>query len=156
MSESVLDRPAPDSTESRAKTPIHLWIVGVVALLWNAGGAFDYLATELKWGPYISQLTEEQLAYFYGFPSWAVACWALAVWGGLFGAVALLLRKRWAVWSFAVSLIGMALSSLYSFALSNGAEIMGTGGVIFTVVIAVFAVFLLLYSRWLARRGVLT
>lgn len=156
MSESVLDRPAPGSTESRAKTPIHLWIVGVVALLWNALGAFDYLATQIEWEPYMSQFTDEQLAYFYGFPSWAVACWAIAVWGGLLGAVGLLLRKRWAVWMFGASLIGMALSSLYNFALSNGAEFMGTGGVIFSVVIAVLAITLLLYSRWLARRGVLT
>ena len=32
----------------RPKTPKHLWIVGILALLWNFMGAFDYLATQLK------------------------------------------------------------------------------------------------------------
>ena len=36
-------------------------------------GAFDYLATQLQFEPYMSQFTEEQLSYFYGFPAWAVA-----------------------------------------------------------------------------------
>jgi len=78
--------------ETRPKTPIHLWIVGILALLWNAMGAFDYLATELQLEAYMEGFTEEQLAYFYGFPSWVVAFWAFAVWGGLLASVGLLLR----------------------------------------------------------------
>ena len=151
MSESVLDRSAP-----RAKTPIHLWIVGVVALLWNLMGAFDYLATQTRMESYMANFTEEQLEYFYGFPAWMVACWAFAVWGALAGAIGLLLRKRWAVWMFGISLIGMILTTIYNFGLSNGAEIMGTGAVIFTAIIWVVAIFLLLYSRRLAKQGVLT
>lgn len=156
MSESVQGRPASGAPESRTKTPIHLWIVGVVALLWNLMGAFDYLATQTRMESYMSQFSDEQLAYFYGFPAWVVSCWAFAVWGGLAGAVGLLLRKRWAVWMFGISLVGMILTSIYNFVLSSGAEIMGTGAAIFTVVIAALAIFLLLYSRWLATKNVLT
>ncbi len=43
MSESVLERPAP-----RTRTPVHLWIVGVLALLWKGMGAFDDLATQMR------------------------------------------------------------------------------------------------------------
>lgn len=139
----------------RRRTPVHLWIVGVLALLWNAIGAFDYLATELKLDFYMSQFTEQQLAYFYGFPAWAVAGWAFGVWGGLAGAVGLVLRRRWAAWAFAVSLAGMAVSSLYTLVLSNGAEVMGTSGAVFSAVIWVAAIFLLLYARVLAKRGFL-
>ena len=31
-----------------ARAPMHLWIVGVLSLLWNAMGVFDYLATKLR------------------------------------------------------------------------------------------------------------
>ena len=34
--------------EARRRTPVHLWIVGILALLWNLMGAFDYLATQLE------------------------------------------------------------------------------------------------------------
>jgi ribose/xylose/arabinose/galactoside ABC-type transport system permease subunit len=126
-----------------------------LALLWNAMGAFDYLATQLKLDFYMSQFSEEQLAYFYGFPAWAVAGWAFGVWGALAGAVGLLLRRRWAVWAFAVSLAGLAVSSIYTLVLSNGAEVMGSEGAVFSAIIWAVAIFLLGYARALAKRSVM-
>lgn len=32
----------------RVATPWHLWVVGVVAVLWNAFGCWDYTMTHLK------------------------------------------------------------------------------------------------------------
>jgi hypothetical protein len=59
------------------------------------------------------------------------------------------------VWAFAVSLAGMLVSSIYTLGLSDGAQMMGTGGVIFTVVIWAVAILLLVYARAMANRGVL-
>ena len=87
------------------RTPWHLWLVGVLALAWNGIGAFDYMMTETRNPGYMSDFTPEQLAYFYAFPKWVVATWATSVWGGVLGAVLLLLRKRLAVPVFAVSLV---------------------------------------------------
>ena len=74
--------------------PWHLWLLGIVGTLWNLMGAFDYLMTQTENEGYMSRFTPEQLEYFYGFPAWVVAFWALAVWGGLLGTVLLLFRKR--------------------------------------------------------------
>ena len=71
------------------------------------------------------------------------------------GSIGLLLRRAWSVWAFAVSLAGLFVSSIYNFVLSNGAEIMGTGGVIFSVIIWVVAILLLVYARSQAKRDVL-
>jgi len=141
--------------QNTAKTPVHLWIVAIVSLIWNAFGAYDYLATKLKFESYMSQFTPEQLEYFYGFPSWMVACWAIGVWGAFFGSVALLLRKSWAVWLFGASILGLALSTLYNFVLTDGQGIMGEVGVIFTVVIWVILLLLFFYARAMAKKGVL-
>jgi len=141
--------------ETRPKTPIHLWIVGILALLWNAMGAFDYLATELQLEAYMEGFTEEQLAYFYGFPSWVVAFWAFAVWGGLLASVGLLFRRKWSVWAFGVSFAALVVTSIWNFGMSNGAEIMGSVGVFFSVVIWIISIFMLVYAWWLAKRGVL-
>jgi hypothetical protein len=146
---------ASSAATARPGTPLHLWVVGVVSLLWNLMGAFDYLATELKLESYMSQFSEEQLAYFYAFPAWAVAGWAFGVWGAVAGSIGLLLRRRWAVWAFAFSLAGMVVSSLYTLVLSNGAAVMGTGGMVFTAVIWMIAIALLVYVLAQARRGVL-
>jgi hypothetical protein len=141
--------------QNTVKTPVHLWIVAIVSLLWNAMGAYDYLATKLRIESYMSQFTPEQLDYFYAFPAWMVVAWAIGVWGSFFGSVALLLRKSWAMWLFGASILGLAISTLYNFVLTDGAEAMGSGGVIFTAVIWVIALLLFFYARAMAKRGVL-
>lgn len=140
----------------RVKAPVHLWIVGILAVLWDAGGAYDYLATQYRIESYMSQFTEEQLAYFYAFPAWMKAAWAVGVWGALLGSIFLLLRKSWAVWLFGASLLGLAVSSVYNFLLTDGLAVMGEGGAVFTVVIWIIALFLFFYARAMAKRGVLT
>jgi hypothetical protein len=137
------------------KAPVHFWIVAILSLLWNAFGAFDYLATQLELDFYMGAFNEEQLAYFYGFPAWSVAAWAFGVWGAVAGSIGLLLRKKWAVWAFAVSIAGMVVNGIYTFFLTKGLEIMGEGAPIITVVIWVVAIFLLIYAIAMKKRGIL-
>ena len=138
------------------KAPVHFWIVAVLSLLWNAFGAFDYLATQFELDFYMSAFTEEQLAYFYGFPAWSVAAWAFGVWGAVAGSVGLLLRKKWAVWAFGISIAGMLVNGIYTFVLTNGLEIMGEASPILTAIIWVVAIFLMVYAIAMKKRGVLT
>lgn len=142
-------------SDATNRTPRHLWIVGILSLLWNAVGAFDYSATQLRLESYMSQFPPEQLEYFYSFPAWAVAAWAFGVWGSLLGSLGLLLRQRWAVWMFGLSVLGLAFTTLYNFVLTDGLAVVGTGAAIFSAVIWVIALFLLFYARAMAQRGVL-
>ncbi len=140
------DRPAP----------WHLWLVGVLTLLWNGVGAFDYLMTKTKNASYMGAFTPEQLEYFYGFPAWVVACWALSVWGGVVGSALLLLRRRWAVPVLAVSLAAMLPTWVYNYLLTDGLRIMGgAGAATFSAAIFVVALALWLYARRLANANVL-
>jgi hypothetical protein len=96
----------------RTRAPIHLWIVGILSLLWNLFGAIDYMMTRTRNMEYLSQMGDpsRMLAYIEGMPMWAQAGWGLGVWAALAGSVLLLMRSQWAMWAFALSLIGMALS----------------------------------------------
>jgi hypothetical protein len=138
------------------KTPIHIWIIGIVSLFWNAVGAFDYTATQYKLDFYMSQFTAEQIDYFYAFPVWMDAAWAVGVWGSLLGSLALLLRKALAAWLFGAAILGLAASSVYNFVLSDGAEVMGSGAVTFTYVIWGIALFLYFYAATMAKRRFLS
>lgn len=141
--------------QERSGRPLHLWIVGVLSLLWNAMGAFDYLATKLRLEGYLARFNEAQLEYFLSFPSWFTAFWALGVWGALLGSFALLLASRHAVALFSVSLAGMLTTSLYSLGFSEGLEVMGPGALVFSAVIFVIAVLLLVYAARQRACGVL-
>lgn len=138
------------------KAPWHLWLVGILALLWNAVGAFDYVMTETRNEAYMGQFSPEQLEYFYGFPGWVVAFWAIAVWGSVLGSVLLLLRKRAAAPVFLVSFVAMIVTSFHNFVLTDGMEVMGGAGAVFSGFIFLFALGLWLYARAMADRGVLT
>ena len=140
---------------SKTKTPIHLWIVAILAVLWNAVGAFDYVATQYQLESYIGQFTPEQLDYFFAFPVWMVAAWAIAVWASVLGSLSLLMRKAFSVWLFGISILGLAVSSIY-FILSDGMAVMGSEGATFTAVIWIIALFLYFYSKAMAARRVLT
>lgn len=138
------------------KTPWHIWVVGIVALLWNSVGAMDYFMTQTRNEGYLSQFTPEQLEYFYAFPTWLVALWAIAVWGGVLGALLLLARKRLAVSVFLVSLISMATTAVYNYGISNGMEVVGdTFSLVFTAVIFIIALALYRYARTMHAKGFL-
>lgn len=139
------------------KTPWHLWVVGGVSLLWNAVGAFDYTMTKMKNADYLASFTPEQQAYFASFPIWANVGWALGVWGSVIGSVLLLARSRHAVAAFALSLVGLALSSLYQFGMHYGdlQRMFGSFPMVFTAIIWVIAIALLVYARKQVAAGIL-
>ena len=137
-------------------TPKHLWIVGILSLVWNAVGAFDYLMTQTRNPAYMGNFSPEQLEFFLGFPAWVDGAWAIAVWGSVLGSVLLLLRRRLAVPVFVVALVAMAVTTVHNFVLSDGLEVMGgMGPAAFSALIFVVGVLLVLYARAMARRGVL-
>ncbi len=138
------------------KTPLHLWIIGIVGLLWSSMGAMDYIMTQTKNESYMSGFTPEQLAFFYGFPTWVVFFWAIGVWGGVLGAVFLLLRRRVSVWIFLASFVAVIITTFRNYVLSNGMEVSGdVFSLFFTAVIIIIAAGLYMYSNAMKKKGVL-
>jgi hypothetical protein len=140
--------------DTAGKTPWHLWLVGGVALLWNAFGGYDYIMTQTRNAAYLAQFTPEQRAYFENFPIWMEAVWGIGVWGAVAGSVLLLLRMKWAFHAFLASLIAFAISVVYG-QMSGGNALMGSTGMIFSAVIFLLGLGFVLYSRAMHRRGVL-
>ena len=92
--------------------PWHLWVVGILALLWNAFGTFAWAGTTFMAEQMVATLPEAQRDYVLSLPAWSSATWALGVLGGLLGAILLLLRSRHAVTAFAASLLGALVNQL--------------------------------------------
>ena len=158
MTEAVETR---NSGYAGTRTRVHLWIVGVLALLWNGFGAYDYVMTRRRDTDYLAGMMptvdpNATLAWIDGFPIWAQFGWGLGVWMGVLGAVLLLVRKRWAVWAFALSLLGAVLGLGYQIAMAP--PLPGAEGAMFEImpyVIILVALGLFLYARSLERKGVL-
>ncbi|WP_342070307.1 hypothetical protein [Yoonia algicola] len=140
------------------KTPIHLWIVGIVSLLWNAGGAIDYVMTRTNAPEYMAAQPPERLAMLQDAPMWFGVTWALGVWFSVIGSLMLLMRSRFAGAAFALSLVGLIGSSVYTYGVADGGSMVaaaGAGAIAFTIAIPVILVLLWIYARAMTRRGVL-
>ena len=144
-----------DRRVTRAATPWHVWVVGAVALLWNAMGATDYVMTQTRSPIYLAMMTPAQLAWVASFPGWAVALWAVGVWGAIAGTLLLLARSRLAVAAFAVSLLGLAGTTLYQRMINAPPGAPGVADAFFTVALWAVAIALLVYARDLVKRRVL-
>lgn len=132
-----------------AATPWHLWVVGALALMWNAFGCYIYTMTMLRDPALMAQTPPEMVAVLDATPAWANGAWAFGVWGALAGSVLLLLRSRAAVWAFVVSLLGLAGTAIYEVLYSvpmNPAQ---------AVTIWAIALFLVWYALKMRREGVL-
>lgn len=150
-----------DQTTAR-RTPAHLWIVGTLATVWNAFGAYDYVMTRSRDRQYLEGMMPgvdpaALLAWIDGFPLWAQFGWGLGVWMGLLGSVLLLVRSRWAVHALGLSLAGMILSFGFQFTGAPpmpGEEQVGAMKYMPLVIAAVGAA-LLYYAYRQRQRGVL-
>ena len=143
------------TAEGRA-TPVHLWLVGILALLWNGYACYEYLMTNLKDQAFMARIPADQLAYMDSLPSWLTAFWALGVWGGLAGAILLLVRSRYAVWAFALSLVGAVIGLGYQMFIAKMPASMTAGAMAFMPwVIIIVCLFLLWYARGQEKQGAL-
>ena len=145
----------------QASPPMHLWIVGGVATLWNAFGCYDYLMTRMRNTDYLASMMptvdpNAMLAWVDGFPMYAQVGWGLGVWAGLAGAILLLLRSRWAVWGMGLSMAGAVISLGYQIA--GAAPLPGADDMFFKAmpyVIILITIALFLYARAMEKKGVL-
>ncbi len=140
------------------KTPLHLWIVGVLSLFWNAGGAVDYLMTKTNAAEYMAAQPPERLAMLEQAPLWFDATWAIGVWLSVIGSLLLLARSRMAGSAFALSLAGLIGSSIYTYGIAEGGSMVAAAGpaaMAFSIAIPVILVALWVYARAMTKRGVL-
>ena len=137
--------------------PWHLWLIGIIGGLWSSMGVISFMLTQMHVEAVMSRFPPQQRAYFESFPLWAVAFWAIGVFGGVIGCLLLLLKNRLAFQVLLASAIGAIVSNLGGLFLLGGMEVMReTGGLGLTLFPIIFAAVLASYARAMSRKGVLS
>lgn len=134
------------------KAPWHLWVVGILALLWNISGAYTIMSAQAGRLPGISA---DEAAYYAAQASWFVVVTDLALLSAIAAAVALLLRRRWAVPLFGISIVCIAVTAGYDLAAGTSRMFANQGALIATIVIWVLAVLQFWYAAAMRSKGVL-
>jgi hypothetical protein len=123
-----------------------------VAILWNILGVGAYLAQAYMPEEALELLSQGEQDYYNNYPAWATASFAIGVFGGLLGSIALLLRKKIAFLLFTLSLIGQ---QIYNFFLQDYITLTSTS-VIGPIVIIIICFFLMWYSKAQKTSGLLS
>lgn len=128
------------------------WVISSIALIWNMMGAFSYLAQAYITDEAKAALPEPEQLYLEQVPSWVTATYATAVFAGLLGCIALLLRKKIATSLFVLSFIAVIAQAVYNLFLQEfmTPEIIQ---MIMTLLIIGTALFLIWYSKLTLKKG---
>lgn len=138
-----------------SKTPIWFWIVGIFALIWNGLGISAYASDIMMTAQDFANLTEVEQSLFVNRPYWATAAFAVAVIGGFFGSIMLLLRRPIAVRLFLMSLIAVLIQFSSYFILEDYADSINQTGWFMPISIPVLAIAFFLFARWAEKNDLL-
>ena len=129
--------------ESNSGVHWSFWLIGAIALIWNAMGVVNYF---MQMNPDVLELyRESERAIIEGRPAWATGAFAIAVFGGTLGSLLLLLRKSAATYLFIASLLGVIGTMIHT--LGVGVEF-GLGEMLGIILMPLaVAAFLTWYSR---------
>ncbi|HSX90310.1 MAG TPA: hypothetical protein VLG17_20215 [Pseudomonas sp.] len=141
------------NTVNSAVRPKSFWMVAVLALLWNLLGVAMFAMQMMMTPEALAAMPAEQRQVYEATPSWLNIAFAVAVFGGVLGALGLLLKKRWAVLFFTLSLIGLLAQVIATFLVTPVWQAYGPAGLVMPVLLIVIALLLLGYSRKAAARG---
>ncbi len=151
-----------EAAAERTSAPWHLWVVGVLSLLWNGFGAYDYLMSKLQNREYLEGAfapagvsVDAGIAYMDAMPLWANLAWGFGVWGAVAGSILLLLRSRYAMHAFVVSLAGLVLGAIRQTTSPMPGMTDSAVPMAFTAVITIFTLLLIWYARRQTATGVL-
>lgn len=124
------------------------WVIGIISLLWNAMGVNQYLQQAYNTAAFKAMYPDEKvLEMALNTPSWVMAAFAIAVFGGFLGSVFLLFRKKIAIPIFLVSFIAIVIQMTYNVFLSGALDVYGAGVFIMPFMVIGFAFFILWYTK---------
>jgi hypothetical protein len=138
--------------DTRPKAPWHLWVVGMLSLLWNASGAWVIMSAQ---SGDAMDMDAAEIAYYAAQAPWFVALTDLVLVSAVLAAIALLLRSRWAVHLYALSIAGFVVTAAYDIVQGTALYLGDQGWLVLEVVTFGLSLLQLVYALAMRKRGVL-
>lgn len=128
------------------------YIISVLALIWNILGVIAYLGQVYMPQEVKQALSPTEQAYYANVPSWVTGAFAIAVFAGALGCIALLLKKKIAISLLFISLIAVLVQFVYNTIIQTDMEITVTK-LVWPVLIIAIAIFLVWFSKDSKTKG---
>ena len=131
---------------SSTRPAFHLWIA-IAALVWNLLGVMAFVMQVVMSHDQVAALPPADRAVYEATPSWLTVAFALAVGGGVAGSLGLLLRRRWAVTAFAVSLAALVVQIAGAYLATPVWQASGATGAVMPVLLLAIGGLLLRHAQ---------
>jgi hypothetical protein len=136
------------------KIPTWFWVVSIIILLWNIMGVFSFFAHTFISDAAIAELPANERALYGEYPMWITIVFAIAVFGGIIGAIGLVLKKKWSKAAFIISLLAIIPQMAHNVFFTTSIEVYGTvQAVTMPVLVVVIGVFLVWVSMFGIKKG---
>lgn len=120
--------------------------IAIVALVWNLLGVMAFASQTMMSPEMIAQLSQAEQNLYANVPLWATLSFALAVFAGTLGSLALIMKKALCYPLFIASLIGVILQTFHAFLLNNSYQVYGPSSIIMPTLVLIIATLLVFYS----------
>ena len=120
----------PTKGSHETSPPVWFWVISVMALLWFLMDTSAFVMRVFMTDDVVRAMPENQQHLYRDMPVWVNIVFAGEVFGGAFGCVGLLLKKKWALPLFAVSILGVLSQTFHVYFLSDAISTMGTPAVV--------------------------
>ena len=126
-------------------------IIGILALLWNIMGLFQFIMAafmqDTMLETYGETYTPQQMELFLNTPSWYYVVFGICTLTGVLGSIAVLLKKKIAVPLFLVSLVTVFVVQGFWMLGTQAIALLGTEAIIMPMLVIVTSIFLYFYCE---------
>nr|WP_295376464.1 hypothetical protein [Pseudoxanthomonas sp.] len=129
------------------------WLVAIIALVWNLLGVAMFWMQVNMGAEALARMTEAQRQVYEATPAWLNVAFAIAVFGGVLGALGMLMGKRWAVTMFFVSLLALLVQMIGAYLVTPAWDAYGPAGLVMPVVLILIALLFWRYAQKCVVRG---
>lgn len=136
------------NNEINNSIPKWFWVISILALLWYLMDMSAYVMRTFMLQDMLINMPEEQQRLYITMPSWVNAVFAAEVFGGLFGSLCLLLKRRFALTLYCISIVGVLLQTTYLYFLSDAIQVMGTAAIIMPLIAIMIGVGMIAFSKY--------
>jgi hypothetical protein len=137
-----------DNASSSTTVTIPSWfnVAAILALVWNLLGVMAFASHMMMTSEMIAELPLVEQKLYDAVPLWATAAFAVAVFAGALGSLALLMKKSICYPLLFASFVGAVIQMFHSFFISNSYEVYGPEGTIMPIMVIVIGLVLVVFS----------
>ena len=137
----------------KTKVPTWFWIVAIFFLLWNIMGVASFFMHVFISNEALELLPIAEKELYESYPLWTEIVFAFAVIGGFLGSIGLLIRKKWSKLAFIISLCAIIPQMIQNIFISKSIEVYGNEAIIMPIMVIIFGIFLVWFSKFAINKN---